>query len=64
VLNLQSKRTVSGVVVGRGQVSVAISTPRPAPAADASTTTGANETAAAPVSVAANNAVPGPRKAE
>ena len=64
VLNLQSKRTVSGVVVGRGQVSVAISTPRPAPAADASTTTGANETAAAPVSVAANNTVPGPRKAE
>jgi flagella basal body P-ring formation protein FlgA len=64
VLNLQSKRTVSGVVVGRGQVSVAISTPRPAPAADASTTTGANETAAAPVSVAANNNVPGPRKAE
>jgi flagella basal body P-ring formation protein FlgA len=63
VLNLQSKRTVSGVVVGRGQVSVAISTPRPAPAADAPVTTGANETAA-PVSVAANNAVPGPRKAE
>jgi flagella basal body P-ring formation protein FlgA len=64
VLNLQSKRTVSGVVVGRGQVSVAISTPRPAPAADASTTTGANETAVAPVSVAANNPAPGPRKAE
>jgi flagellar basal body P-ring formation protein FlgA len=64
VLNLQSKRTVSGVVVGRGQVSVAISTPRLAPAADASTTTGANETAAAPVSVAANNTAPGPRKAE
>jgi flagella basal body P-ring formation protein FlgA len=64
VLNLQSKRTVSGVVVGRGQVSVAISTPRPAPAADAPTTTGANETAVAPVSVATNDAVPGPRKAE
>jgi flagella basal body P-ring formation protein FlgA len=64
VLNLQSKRTVSGVVVGRGQVSVAISTPRPAPAADAPVTTGAAETAAVPVSVAANNTVPGPRKAE
>jgi flagella basal body P-ring formation protein FlgA len=63
VLNLQSKRTVSGVVVGRGQVSVAISTPRPAPAADAPTTTGAIDTAA-PVSVAANNTAPGPRKAE
>jgi flagella basal body P-ring formation protein FlgA len=64
VLNLQSKRTVSGVVVGRGQVSVAISTPRPAPAADAPVTTGAAEPVAAPVSVAANNTVPSPRKAE
>jgi len=64
VLNLQSKRTVSGVVVGRGQVSVAISTPRPAPATEAPVTTGAAEPVAAPVSVAANNAVPGPRKAE
>ena len=64
VLNLQSKRTVSGVVVGRGQVSVAISTPRPAPAADAPVTTGAAEPVAAPVSVAANNTAPGPRKAE
>jgi flagella basal body P-ring formation protein FlgA len=64
VINLQSKRTVSGVVVGRGQVSVAISTPRPAPAADVPVTTGAAEPAAAPVSVATNNTVPGPRKAE
>jgi flagella basal body P-ring formation protein FlgA len=63
VLNLQSKRTVSGVVVGRGQVSVAIATPRLATAADASTTTGANQTAAA-VSVAAIDTAPGPRKAE
>jgi flagella basal body P-ring formation protein FlgA len=63
VLNLQSKRTVSGVVVGRGQVSVAISTPRPAPTADVPVTTGAAEPAA-PVSVAANLPVPGPRKAE
>jgi flagellar basal body P-ring formation protein FlgA len=61
VLNLQSKRTVSGIVVGRGQVSVAIATPRlPAPA-EAPTTTGAAEPAA-PVSVAANES--GPRKAE
>jgi flagella basal body P-ring formation protein FlgA len=64
VTNLQSKRTVSGVVVGRGQVSVAISTPRPAPATETPITTGAAETVAAPVSVAANNTVPGPRKAE
>ena len=63
VLNLQSKRTVSGIVVGRGQVSVAIATPRLPAAADASTTTGANETLA-PVAVAANDPAPGPRKAE
>ena len=32
VLNLQSKRTISGVVTGRGQVSVSVATPRlPAP---------------------------------
>ena len=28
VLNLQSKRTVSGTVVGRGQVSVIVAAPR------------------------------------
>ncbi len=64
VLNLQSKRTVSGVVVGRGQVSVAISTPRAAPAAEAPVTTGAAEPLAAPVSVATNATASGPQKAE
>jgi flagella basal body P-ring formation protein FlgA len=63
VLNLQSKRTVSGIVVGRGQVSVAISTPRLPATADAPTTTGAAEPAV-PVSVATNEPAPGPRKAE
>src|SRR4051812_4060298 len=64
VLNLQSKRTVSGIVVGRGQVSVAVAMPRPAPAAaDAPVATGALE-GAAPVSVAANASVPVPRRAE
>src|SRR3954468_20850970 len=58
VLNLQSKRTVSGIVVGRGQVSVAIALPRPAPV-----TTGAAESAA-PVSVAAAEPASSPRKAE
>ena len=62
VLNLQSKRTVSGIVVGRGQVSVAIATPR-LPAAEAPTTTGAAEPAV-PVALATNATVPGPRKAE
>jgi flagella basal body P-ring formation protein FlgA len=64
VLNLQSKRTVSGVVVGRGQVSVAISTPRPAPATEAPVTTGAAEPITAPVSVATNTTASGPQKAE
>jgi flagella basal body P-ring formation protein FlgA len=64
VLNLQSKRTVSGVVVGRGQVSVAISTPRPAPATETPVTTGAADPITAPVSVAANTTASGPQKAE
>jgi len=64
VLNLQSKRTVSGVVVGRGQVSVAISTPRSAPATETPVTTGAAEPIAAPVSVATNTTASGPQKAE
>src|SRR6202035_2078399 len=64
VLNLQSKRTVSGIVVGRGQVSVAIAPPRlPAPA-DAPATSGAAEPAAAPVSVATYDNASSPRKAE
>jgi flagella basal body P-ring formation protein FlgA len=32
VLNLQSKRTVSGTVVGRGQVAISVATPHPAAA--------------------------------
>ncbi|MGZ5874342.1 MAG: flagellar basal body P-ring formation chaperone FlgA [Bradyrhizobium sp.] len=61
VLNLQSKRTVSGVVIGRGQVAIAIPTPRLPAATDATSTIGATETAA-PVSVAAtSNAQTSPR---
>jgi len=53
VLNLQSKRTLSGVVTGRGQVSVAVATPR-APAAEPSI--GSNETeTSAPVAIAAGS---------
>jgi flagella basal body P-ring formation protein FlgA len=63
VLNLQSKRTVSGIVVGRGQVSVAIATPRLPATADAPVTTGAAQPAV-PVAIATNDNVPGPRKAE
>ena len=55
VLNLESKRTVSGVVTGRGQVSVAVATPR-LPATETSSSIGSNETeTAAPVAVAAGN---------
>jgi flagella basal body P-ring formation protein FlgA len=54
VLNLQSKRTVSGTVVGRGQVAVSVATPRLPAAADATTSLGSAEPAA-PVSVAANS---------
>ena len=52
VMNLQSKRTVSGVVSGRGQVSITVATPRPAPSAlDNTSSLGAPEQAA-PVAVA------------
>jgi flagella basal body P-ring formation protein FlgA len=54
VLNLQSKRTVSGTVVGRGEVSVAVSTPRSRATADASAVIGAAQTAV-PASLAAGN---------
>jgi flagellar basal body P-ring formation protein FlgA len=53
VLNLQSKRTVSGVVTGRGQVSISVATPRLPATADATSSLGANQ-GAAPISVAAN----------
>jgi flagella basal body P-ring formation protein FlgA len=52
VVNLQSKRTVSGVVTGRGQVSVAVATPRLPAVAETSSLLEPNE-AAAPVAVAA-----------
>jgi flagella basal body P-ring formation protein FlgA len=61
VLNLQSKRTVSGTVIGRGQVSISVATPRLSAASDASSTTGST---AAPVSVAASNTSPAAPKAE
>ncbi|WMT72388.1 flagellar basal body P-ring formation chaperone FlgA [Bradyrhizobium sp. Ash2021] len=54
VTNLQSRRTVSGAVTGRGQVTISVATPRPAPVSDAtSSKLGAAEPAApAPVAVA------------
>ena len=54
VLNLQSKRNVYGVVIGRGQVAISIATPRLPAATDTPATVGAAETAA-PVSITASN---------
>src|SRR6185312_3517240 len=54
VLNLQSKRTVTGVVTGRGQVTIQIATPRPVSPTDVTSSIDATETAA-PVSVATRN---------
>jgi flagella basal body P-ring formation protein FlgA len=62
VLNLQSKRTVSGVVIGRGQVSVAVPAPRLS-VSDATATVG-TAAIAAPVSVATIDNAPVSRKAE
>jgi flagellar basal body P-ring formation protein FlgA len=56
VLNLQSKRTVSGVVIGRGQVSISVATPRlPAPP---DTTSSLRPDEAASVSLAAGTTSP------
>jgi flagella basal body P-ring formation protein FlgA len=70
VLNLQSKRTVAGVVVGRGQVAVSAPTPRlpmnnspnVAPAADAPARL--SQATTAPVALAANDPKPVSRRAE
>jgi flagellar basal body P-ring formation protein FlgA len=55
VLNLQSKHTVSGVVIGRGQVAVNVATPRFA-RADATASIDAAETEAPASSASRNNA--------
>jgi flagella basal body P-ring formation protein FlgA len=51
VMNLQSKRTVSGTVVGRGQVSIMAAAARPAQISDATSSSGA----ASPIAVATVN---------
>jgi flagella basal body P-ring formation protein FlgA len=64
VLNLQSKRTISGVVIGREQVAISVAAPRLPPAAsEPSVTTGAAETPA-PVARTASNVSPVSPKAE
>jgi len=61
VLNLQSKRTVSGVVVGRGQVAVSVPAPRQLPA---ETPAAKTSEIATPVAVATAEQLPVSRKAE
>jgi flagella basal body P-ring formation protein FlgA len=63
VLNLQSKRTVTGTVIGRGQVAISVATPRPAATADATSLPEPDRTAA-PVALAATNIPPAAPKAE
>jgi flagellar basal body P-ring formation protein FlgA len=62
VTNLQSKRTVSGVVIGRGQVAISVATPRLPAASEATSNVGAAEPA--PVSVAASSSSSVAQKAE
>jgi flagella basal body P-ring formation protein FlgA len=61
VLNLQSKRTVSGVVIGRGQVAITVATPRLPPAGDVSSAIGSTETTASVAVAAGNNSQVSPK---
>jgi flagella basal body P-ring formation protein FlgA len=63
VLNLQSNRTIAGVVIGHDQVAVSIATPHPVVAPDVSPTA-VGSTDAAPVSVADGSNSPVALKAE
>jgi flagella basal body P-ring formation protein FlgA len=57
VMNLHSKRTVSGTVTGRGQVSIAVATPRPAQVSHAAASPGAGT----PIAVATVNSPVAPK---
>jgi len=61
VLNLQSKRTVVGTVVGRGQVAITIASPRYATPAAAPDQTSSISPTAAPVAVAATTSPVAPK---
>lgn len=63
VMNLQSKRTVSGVVIGRGQVSITGPVPRLPELSDATSSIGSSQ-AATLVAIAANAASTPSPKAE
>jgi flagellar basal body P-ring formation protein FlgA len=55
VLNLQSKRTVTGTVIGRGQVAISVAMPRAAAIAEASSSLQPDQTAAAVALAAGKN---------
>ena len=58
VTNLQSKRTVSGVVIARGQVAIAVATPRlPAAAAEQTSIVGEAEPASVSASASSSSSV-------
>jgi flagellar basal body P-ring formation protein FlgA len=61
VLNLQSKRTVSGVVIGRGLVSISVATPRLPANPEVTSSLGSAEPAA-PRAVAAHNSQDTPKQ--
>jgi flagellar basal body P-ring formation protein FlgA len=61
VLNLQSKRTVVGTVVGRGQVAITIASPRYAAPSPAPDQTSSISPVAAPVAVAATTSPVAPK---
>jgi flagella basal body P-ring formation protein FlgA len=63
VLNLQSKRTISGVVIGRDQIAISVATPR-LPASDTPVPSNFGSAETANVSVAASNSSPTAPKAE
>ncbi len=63
VVNLQSKRTISGTVIGRDQVAISVATPRQPQATDLPASSDVGSTETATVSVAGNSS-PTAAKAE
>ena len=58
VMNLQSKRTVSGTVTGRGQVSITPVAPRPPQTSDATSSLGATQPAPVAVATVSSSVAP------
>ena len=58
VMNLQSKRTLSGTVIGRGQVSITPPAPRPAQTSDATSSLGTTQPAPVAVATVSSSVAP------